>query len=68
MVIQFVFQIDILEVLRDSDFTTTVEMVAGDVNMQYSQKRKYNCCHEIENSCVLFYHCWNIMFRKSFSV
>jgi len=69
MIMQFVFQMDILEVLRESDFTAAVEMVAVDVNMQYSQTHKYNCAHEIGNSCVpFFYHCWNKMFRKTFTV
>ena len=45
---------DILEVLRESDFTTTVEMVTLEVNTQQCQKRKYDCCHEIGNSCMPF--------------
>jgi len=64
---QFVFQMDILEVFRESDFTTAVEMVTLEVNIQQCQKSKYNCCHETINSC-LFYHCWNKMFRKTFTV
>ena len=42
-------------------------MVTLEVNIQQCQKSKYNCCHETINSC-LFYHCWNKMFRKTFTV
>jgi len=34
MLMQFVFQMDILEVLREFDFTATPEMVAVDVSKQ----------------------------------
>jgi len=40
MLMQFVFQMDILEVLRESDFTPTVEMVTLEVSIQYCLIRK----------------------------
>jgi len=54
MIMQFVFQMDILEVLRESKYYGTVEMVALDVNIEYCQKCKCYCCHEIGNSCTPF--------------
>jgi hypothetical protein len=54
MIMEFVFQMDILEDLRDTEVTTTVEMVILDVNTQKCQKSKYNYCHEIGFRVGLF--------------